>query len=521
MNAMLFAAAMLALGAPDVQAAPQPATQLYVKTVPPGATVTVDGKPLGKSDHLFDMTPGSHKLAWQMEGYVPEDRSIELRDGEITRVEVELKKQSGREVVLNYVGDSTDAKQSFADSGHAVAFQRPAETRSIVAVKLFAARYGYDEPPNENFHVYLLDQNQKVLEQMSVAYRRIERGDLRWYTLAFPAIEVPEKFFVALWFNAEATKGVYLGMNKNVQQTHSYVGLPDKGFQKVDQSYDWMIRAVVTSESGKKATYPKVTTYAEEKAADTETAEAQPVGKPPDERPMRTWTDSTGAFSVEAELVGVEQGKVMLKRADGKIVTVPLERLSKKDQEFAANPFAIKQEAEKTSAAKQEMAKPSGGEARELSHDNGSMAGKSSIAGGGHAVRFKVDGDSWCVTSVSLHGSRYGYPQPPKENFNLWICDAQFKPIATFHFPYSSYTRADPVWKSFRIRPTRVPQDFIVCFGFNPQQTKGVYVSYDGKPGETSMTGVPGEGEPQPFAKGNWLIRCKVEKRKENGAKTP
>jgi RNA polymerase sigma-70 factor (ECF subfamily) len=167
------------------------------------------------------------------------------------------------------------------------------------------------------------------------------------------------------------------------------------------------------------------------------------------------------------------------------------------------------------------MAKPSGGEARELSHDNGSMAGKSSIAGGGHAVRFKVDGDSWCVTSVSLHGSRYGYPQPPKENFNLWICDAQFKPIATFHFPYSSYTRADPVWKSFRIRPTRVPQDFIVCFAFNPQQTKGVYVSYDGKPGDTSMTGVPGEGEPQPFAKGNWLIRCKVEKRKENGAKTP
>ncbi len=148
------------------------------------------------------------------------------------------------------------------------------------------------------------------------------------------------------------------------------------------------------------------------------------------------------------------------------------------------------------------------------------MASKSSIAGGGHAVKFKVDGDSWYVTSVSLHGSRYGEPRPPKENFKVWICDAQFKPIATFSFPYSSFTRADPVWKSFRIRATRVPEDFIVCFGFNPQATKGVYVSYDGQKSETSMVGVPEESEPKPFAKGNWLIRCKVEKRAENGAKT-
>jgi len=164
--------------------------------------------------------------------------------------------------------------------------------------------------------------------------------------------------------------------------------------------------------------------------------------------------------------------------------------------------------------------KPGAAESRELSHDNGKMADKRSIAGGGHAVKFQVDGDSWYVTSVSLHGSRYGTPQPPKEEFNVWICDAQFKPIATFRFPYGSFTRADPVWKSFRIRPTRVPQDFIVCFGFNPQQTKGVYVSFDDQKSETSLVGVPEQGEPNAFGKGHWLIRCKVEKRPEGGAKT-
>ena len=136
-------------------------------------------------------------------------------------------------------------------------------------------------------------------------------------------------------------------------------------------------------------------------------------------------------------------------------------------------------------------------------------------------MRFKADGDSCYVTSVSLHGSRYGMPQPPKEDFNVWICDGQFKPIATFHFPYGSFARGDPVWKSFRVRPTRVPEDFIVCFGFNPEATKGVYVSCDEKPSQTSLVGIPGKSEPQPFPKGNWLLRCKIEKRAEGGAKAP
>jgi hypothetical protein len=255
-----------------------------------------------------------------------------------------------------------------------------------------------------------------------------------------------------------------------------------------------MIRAVVSSENGKQPSYPKVTTYEEEKAADTETAEAMP---------SRTWNDATGAFSVDAQFAGVEKGKVLLKKADGRTVGVPLEQLCVEDRDFVAAQVS----------AKKTAAKSGTGEARELSHDNGTMAKYMSIGGGGEAVKFKVDGDSWYVTSVSLHGSRYGEARPPKENFKVWICDDKFKPIATFEFPYSSYTRENKAWKNFRIRPTRVPENFIVCFGFNAHQTKGVYVSYDDKPSETSLTGVPGKGEPKPFTKGNWLIRCKVEKR--------
>ena len=65
----------------------------------------------------------------------------------------------------------------------------------------------------------------------------------------------------------------------------------------------------------------------------------------------RTWTDTTGKFSVTAELVEVRGDKVVLRREDGKQITVPLAKLSAEDQQFltqrkegdsseAENPFA-------------------------------------------------------------------------------------------------------------------------------------------------------------------------------------
>jgi hypothetical protein len=49
---------------------------------------------------------------------------------------------------------------------------------------------------------------------------------------------------------------------------------------------------------------------------------------------QRTWTDSTGKFSVEAELVEVKDGKAVLKKTSGKLTTVPVARLSETDQRY-------------------------------------------------------------------------------------------------------------------------------------------------------------------------------------------
>ena len=48
----------------------------------------------------------------------------------------------------------------------------------------------------------------------------------------------------------------------------------------------------------------------------------------------RTWKDTTGKFSVEAELVEQTDQAVVLKRADGSTITVPIARLSDADRQF-------------------------------------------------------------------------------------------------------------------------------------------------------------------------------------------
>ncbi|HUT13784.1 MAG TPA: SHD1 domain-containing protein [Thermoguttaceae bacterium] len=52
---------------------------------------------------------------------------------------------------------------------------------------------------------------------------------------------------------------------------------------------------------------------------------------------VRTWTDATGQFTVEAELVEFRDGVVQLKRSDGRMISLPLNRLGVADQEYVGN----------------------------------------------------------------------------------------------------------------------------------------------------------------------------------------
>jgi hypothetical protein len=153
------------------------------------------------------------------------------------------------------------------------------------------------------------------------------------------------------------------------------------------------------------------------------------------------------------------------------------------------------------------------GKSQELAQDDGKRAGGTSLAGGGHAVRFEAPDGEWYLTGVRIHGSRYGYPTPPNEDFQVWLCDKDFKEIAKFSYPYAKFQKGKPRWVVLKTKPTRVPETFIVCAGFNPTGTKGVSVSRDAEGSGYSLSGLPG-GEAGPFAQGDWLIRVTIAQKK-------
>jgi DNA-binding beta-propeller fold protein YncE len=49
---------------------------------------------------------------------------------------------------------------------------------------------------------------------------------------------------------------------------------------------------------------------------------------------LRTWTDRTGKFRIQAELVSAAAGKVKLRKTDGREIVVPADRLSEADQDY-------------------------------------------------------------------------------------------------------------------------------------------------------------------------------------------
>jgi len=50
---------------------------------------------------------------------------------------------------------------------------------------------------------------------------------------------------------------------------------------------------------------------------------------------MRTWTDDTGRYRIEAALIAVEGGRVRLRKTSGQEIEVPLGRLSREDRLWA------------------------------------------------------------------------------------------------------------------------------------------------------------------------------------------
>jgi len=146
-----------------------------------------------------------------------------------------------------------------------------------------------------------------------------------------------------------------------------------------------------------------------------------------------------------------------------------------------------------------------------LKYDDGTMEGRRSIAGSGHAVLFDRPDGEWDVTRVQVYGSRYGEAQPPDEDFQVYIADADMNVIAQVDAPYSRFVRGQWAWVFVDVPPTAVPDRFYVCVTFDPARTKGVYVGYDESATQRrSQRALPGSHVADVQGAYDWMIRAVV-----------
>ena len=146
-------------------------------------------------------------------------------------------------------------------------------------------------------------------------------------------------------------------------------------------------------------------------------------------------------------------------------------------------------------------------------YDDGTSEGKSSIAGSGHATLFETPRGKWLLDRVEVFGSRYGTAQAPAEDFLIYICDEEMKPVKEFARPYYLFERGQERWYNIPIDAVTVPQRFYVCLSFNPERTKGVYVHYDESVEQShSRRALPYSTGSPVRGKYDWMIRVHLRK---------
>jgi hypothetical protein len=101
--------AVLAVLGASVCADEPPPTRLYVKTVPAGARILLDGKEIGRSDDLFVIGPGTHTVRVELDGYVAQERQVQLPSERITRLELEFSKAPAAATATGPAHESGDA----------------------------------------------------------------------------------------------------------------------------------------------------------------------------------------------------------------------------------------------------------------------------------------------------------------------------------------------------------------------------------------------------------------------------
>ena len=151
-------------------------------------------------------------------------------------------------LVIKYGDGKADGKKSIAGTGEMIEFTLPDATQKLKGLRVHCARYGHPQAPKEDVEVSIVSHDESdVIHTELVPYSRFKRGQSRWTTIKFEEpVEVPEKFWLIMDFNAERTKGVYVSYDTSTTGQYSRTGVPGGTSNEVSFDGDWMVQAMLT-----------------------------------------------------------------------------------------------------------------------------------------------------------------------------------------------------------------------------------------------------------------------------------
>ncbi len=173
-----------------------------------------------------------------VKGVGPDGKDVESKEATRSKPFRELKNDD----------DRSSGRKSIAGGTHVVKFDDGGG--QLVAVRIYGSRYGEDRAPNEDFYVYVYDKDMVLIEKYEFPYGRFMKGDKGgnprgWVMLKVKPVMVPDEFYLAVNFNPEKTKGVYVHHDGGASCNSFVSSMQNPDSLKAFERGDWMVRAIV------------------------------------------------------------------------------------------------------------------------------------------------------------------------------------------------------------------------------------------------------------------------------------
>ena len=221
-----------------------------------------------KSSHSQNAVPGSHMTPvkgnadWMIRAHLKQKAEGEVlhllsnverekqRLAEIAEREARLLKGTQSAILKHDDGEMGKYQSYGGSTAQTVMFEAPAGEWFVYGISFYGSQYGGQHDFEAvNGDVNILDESLKVISRTSFPYSRLTYQKA-WIEVPTLATKVTGKFYVAVHAHSERYKGIYVGYDGDIDESHSSLGAVSRRqfeLKSPPAKLDWMIRVKVAA----------------------------------------------------------------------------------------------------------------------------------------------------------------------------------------------------------------------------------------------------------------------------------